>query len=164
LIDAIRAKVRVWLAVLGHPERWSEWRDGARRQFRLSLLTIALLGICLRVIQVQPAALAILCAYRLSRAWQAELNLISAVDKKEDEVRARAFIEELRDLCRIPASANTMVLAGTLEEAVRAVPQSDMDILGMRKNLDLEFVRDMVRLTRSSCMLTMDSGLESALA
>ena len=47
LIAEIRAQVRVWLAALGPPERWSEWRAGVRRQFRLSLLTTALLGICL---------------------------------------------------------------------------------------------------------------------
>ena len=36
--------------------------------------------------------------------------------------------------------------------------------MGMPKDLDLELVARMVRLTRSSCMFTMDSGAESALA
>jgi solute carrier family 12 sodium/potassium/chloride transporter 2 len=108
--------------------------------------------------------LAILCAYRLSQAWQAELNLVSAVEREDQVAPVRSYTDELRDLCRIPRSANTVVLVGTLEDAVRAVPQSDMDILGMRKDLDLEFVERMVRLTRSSCMFTMDSGLENALA
>ena len=47
LIDELRAQVRAWMAALGLPERWSEWRVSLRRRFRLSLLTTALLGICL---------------------------------------------------------------------------------------------------------------------
>ncbi len=47
MIDEIRAQVRVWLAALGPGERWSGLRARVRKQFRLSLLTTALLGICL---------------------------------------------------------------------------------------------------------------------
>jgi hypothetical protein len=108
--------------------------------------------------------LAIICAYRLARAWDCELNLISVVDSEDQVARAAAYIDEFRDLCRIPSSANTVVKVGTLAEAVAQVPQSDMDILGMRRDLDLDVAAKMVQLTRSSCMLTMDSGRESALA
>ena len=108
--------------------------------------------------------LAILCAYRLTRAWDAELNLISVVPRPEQVDAMRAYVDELRDLCRIPSRARTIVEVGTLEQAVLAVPQSDMDILGMPMDLNLEFVDKMIKLTRSSCMFTMDSGRESALA
>ena len=39
-----------------------------------------------------------------------------------------------------------------------------MDIMGMPKDYDMEFVKRMVEETRSSCMFTVDSGRESVLA
>ena len=108
--------------------------------------------------------LAILFAYRLSRAWKAELNLISVVEEEERVEGATQYLTELRELCRIPSSANSVVHVGALEDVVPRAPQSDMDILGMPKDLDLDFVGRMVALTRSSCMFTLDSGRESALA
>ena len=108
--------------------------------------------------------LAILCAYRLARAWDAELNLITVVPGDDLVAAMQAYLTELRDLCRIPSRARTIIEVGSLEDAVCAVPQSDMDILGMPMDLNLDFVERMIELTRSSCMFTMDSGRESALA
>jgi Na+/H+ antiporter NhaD/arsenite permease-like protein len=56
LIDEVKSRVRGWLAAIGPPERWDGWRAGARRQFRLSLLTSALLGICLVLVLTPPRA------------------------------------------------------------------------------------------------------------
>ena len=117
-----------------------------------------------RTLEHGNSNLAILCAYRLARQWDAELNLVSVVDSEEKVATMRAYVDELRDLCRMPSSANTLIEVGTLEQAVRAVPQSDMDIMGMPMDLNLQFVERMIKLTRSSCMFTMDSGRESALA
>ena len=117
-----------------------------------------------RTLEHGNSNLAILCAYRLARAWGAELNLVSVVGANDQVEAMRAYVEELRDLCRIPSSARTIIEVGSLEQAVRAVPQSDMDIMGMPMDLNLEFVERMIKLTRSSCMFTMDSGRESALA
>jgi hypothetical protein len=55
-------------------------------------------------------------------------------------------------------------VVGDLESAVKQAPQSDIDILGMPQDNDLEFVSRMVELTQSSCMFTIDSGQENALA
>ncbi len=108
--------------------------------------------------------LAILCAYRLARAWDAEFNLICAVERQEDVPHTTEYIADLRDLCRIPDKANTVIKVGTLDDVVQQVSQSDMDFFGMRHDLDLEFVARMVKLTRSSCAFTMDSGTVNALA
>ncbi|MBK8481787.1 MAG: sodium transporter [Proteobacteria bacterium] len=108
--------------------------------------------------------LGILLAYRLARAWRAELNLISVVAAEGDRVRVEAYVEELRDVCRIPAAARTLVFLGTLEEGLARAPQSDMDVFGMPHDLDLAFAARMVAATRSSCLFTIDSGRESALA
>ncbi len=108
--------------------------------------------------------LAVLLAYRLARGWKADLNLICAVASETQAEDARRYVEELRDLARVPEGAKTHVVVSELEAAVRSVPQSDIDILGMPRNEDLAFVRRMVEATRSSCMFTIDSGSENALA
>lgn len=53
---------------------------------------------------------------------------------------------------------------GGLETAMGQAPRSDLDILGARREIDLDFVRRMVRASRSACLFTSDSGQESALA
>ncbi len=106
----------------------------------------------------------VLMAYRLATSWKAELNLISVVASEADRARTEGFLASLRDLCRIPKEATTIVLVGTVEEAVGRAPQSDLDIMGMSGDRDLASAQRWVRLTRSSCVFTLDSGNESALA
>jgi len=108
--------------------------------------------------------LTLLMAIRLAKAWHAELNLITVVPGQEDVAGAQTHIEELRDLCRIDNDATTRVMVGEFRTCVRQAPQSDMDIMGIRRGPDLDFVHEMVVATRSSCMFAADSGLESALA
>ena len=45
-----------------------------------------------------------------------------------------------------------------------AGPQSDMDVLGLKRGQDLELIRKMMQASRSSSMFAADSGFESALA
>jgi solute carrier family 12 sodium/potassium/chloride transporter 2 len=115
-------------------------------------------------LQANNLNLGLLMAIRLAKAWRAELNIISVVPHQEDVAQAGAHIDELRDLCRIENDATTRVMVGDFQTCVGHAPQSDMDILGLKRGPDLQFVDDMVRATRSSCMFVADSGLESALA
>ena len=80
--------------------------------------------------------LGILLGYRLARGWEAELNLISVVrDESEAGAQPSSYVEELRDLCRIPADAppRSCSSAPSKRRSSQA-PQSDMDILGMPKS------------------------------
>lgn len=115
-------------------------------------------------IQVNNLNLVLLMAIRLARAWGADLNVISVVSAQEEVARTAAHIDELRDLCRIENDATTRVMVGDFRTCVQQAPQSDMDILGIKRGPDLQFVADMMQATRSSCMFAADSGLESALA
>ncbi len=108
--------------------------------------------------------LGILLGYRLARGWRGDLNLICVAAAEDELDNAARYVEELRDLARIPEGARSHVMVGDLESAVRRAPQSDIDIMGMPKDNDLAFVRHMVEVTRSSCMFTIDSGNENALA
>ncbi|MEX1368513.1 MAG: amino acid permease, partial [Nannocystaceae bacterium] len=107
--------------------------------------------------------LAILLAYRLARSWTVPLNLISVVADESDRARAEAHLEILRDLCRIPRHAISLVMVGELMECLANAPQSDMDVLGLPKDATaVEFVRQAIAASRSSCIFTQDSGNESA--
>ena len=108
--------------------------------------------------------LAILMALRLVRAWKAEFNLISVVSREEDVNPTRRYIDDLRDLCRIPKTAITIVLVGDFMDCVTRAPQADMDFMGLQTVPDFDFVHQVVDLTGSSCMFMSDSGSESALA
>ncbi len=100
---------------------------------------------------------------RLARAWNAELNLITVVEQQDMVAAARADLLELCDLARI-SKARDLVIVGRFEDTVRTVPVADMDIMGLRKGPDLHFVADMMQATRSSCLFSVDSGWESAIA
>lgn len=108
--------------------------------------------------------LGILSAYRLVCAWDAELNLICAVAAEADRAEAERYIGQIRDLARIPPRAKTVVEVGDFAALLASAPQSDLDIIGMRPDGDLDWMRQMVAVSRSACLFTRDSGTESALA
>ncbi len=108
------------------------------------------------------ANLAILTAYRLCRAWNAELNIISVVATKAEVPAAHEYLAALREVCRLPRNATSHVLVDAFEAAVASAPQSDIDIIGLRAGAELELARELVERTRSACLFTSDSGKESA--
>jgi hypothetical protein len=107
--------------------------------------------------------LAILIAYKLKRKWEASLNLISAVDDFGQKRKAEEYIKTLAELARLP-NVNTYALKGEIESVVQEVPQAALNIFNLTSDPDFEFIRKMVELTGSSCLFTLDSGDENALA
>ena len=110
------------------------------------------------------ANLAILTAFRLARAWRAELNVISVVESDDGVAAARDYLATLRELCRLPRTAVSRVLVGAFEDAVAHGPDADIEIIGLRVGVALEHARELVLRTRASCLFTADSGHESAVA
>ncbi|MGK7897122.1 MAG: sodium transporter [Xenococcus sp. (in: cyanobacteria)] len=108
--------------------------------------------------------LTMLMALRLYRSWQGSLNLITVVSRTEEVKIAQQYVEELRDLCRIPDQAKTFVLVGEFEQCIAQAPQSDIDLLGLPKEPNFDFIGQMIELTGSSCLFFRDSGNESAIA
>jgi len=107
--------------------------------------------------------LGVLLGYRLARAWNAQMNMIAVVQALEDIPAAERYLEDLRELSRMPASTQTHVLVGALDDVVGIAPQSDIDIMGMPKSFDMGFVVRMIESTRSSCIFTVDSENVNAL-
>jgi hypothetical protein len=103
-------------------------------------------------------------ALRLHRSWQGSLHLITVVSSTEEVKEAQQYIEELRDLCRVPNHAKTFVLVGKFDECIAQAPQSDMDFIGLSSEPNFDFLCRMVELTGSSCLFFRDSGNERAIA
>lgn len=108
--------------------------------------------------------LALLLSLRLLRTWKGQLNIISVVSDVGASQLTHRYIEELRDLCRVPNSAQTIVLTGNFLDVISQAPQSDMDVIGLPEQPQFEFIQQMIQLTGSSCLFIRDSGSESALA
>lgn len=113
--------------------------------------------------------LAILTVLRLSHAWDAELNLILVVDEGKNGAIAYIHLAELCNLCRIPDSVRYKVMVGPFDACVSQAPQSDIDVIGLRRDHDslepdLDFVANMVRASGSTCLLCATAGKENALA
>jgi amino acid/polyamine/organocation transporter, APC superfamily (TC 2.A.3) len=107
--------------------------------------------------------LAILIGYKLKRKWGASMNLISAVGEEGQKRIAEEYIKTLAELARLP-NVNTYALEGDIESIVQKVPQTALNIFTLSYEPDFEFIRRMVELTGSSCLFTLDSGEENALA
>lgn len=124
-----------------------------------------------RVAQSVPDALnqgkmhlALLMALRLHRAWKAEVRIYALIESAEAELAARKWLASLVDLARVPSSVQTEVMVGDLETCLATAPQSDLDLMGLPLDVDLDYVRRSVERSRSACMFLGDSGQESALA
>jgi hypothetical protein len=107
--------------------------------------------------------LPLLIAYKLVRNWDARMRLLTVVEDPDEREAAREFMERVTDLARMPAT-EVVVRQGTFEDVVPSAPQADLNLFGLTDDPDFDFMRSMVRTTRSSCLFVRDSGEENALA
>ncbi|AFY69447.1 transporter, cation-chloride cotransporter (CCC) family [Thalassoporum mexicanum PCC 7367] len=108
--------------------------------------------------------LSVLLAFKLARAWDAELNLISTVTEPSQMEAAKAYVDALKDLCRIPNRSLTYMMMGHLDACMAIAPRADISFIGLAAIPDFDFVTRMQGLANSSCLFIGDSGGESALA
>ena len=108
--------------------------------------------------------LTLLMGFRLMRAWDAELNVVTAVTDADEREAADAFLAEVCDLARLPDGTGRTVLVGPFLEVLKKAPNADLQIQGLPTEPDLARLRDIVERARSSCLFVVDSGRESARA
>ena len=108
--------------------------------------------------------LAVLMGLRLRNTWGAELRVFGLCATPEDEPATRRWLADLFDRARFPPSVQATVSVGSLDEALARAPQSDLDLLGLPTDPDLDRLRALVTASRSACLFLGDSGQESALA
>jgi hypothetical protein len=107
--------------------------------------------------------LAILTAYKFILNWQAKLNLITAVNDRNQVENAHRYLTRLIDLARIPYNS-VIVENKEFETQLSESPQADLSIFGLPNHLEIDFVYKLMQATHSTCLFVRDSGEENALA
>jgi solute carrier family 12 sodium/potassium/chloride transporter 2 len=108
--------------------------------------------------------LSLLMAYTISLNWNGHISLVVVVEDDEEAERARAYLQELMDMSRMPRTTRAVVGTGDFKEYIQNAPRADLNIFGATPNMTVSFARDMVEISRASCLFVQDSGHESALA
>ena len=107
---------------------------------------------------------ALLLSYQLRRNWKAEVRLLSVVSEKENIPLAQDYLKSLMDVARMSSNVNIHVNHGNFLEHLAQAPRADLNIFGISPIVNREFMTQVVKTSRSSCLFVMDSGNESALA
>jgi amino acid transporter len=108
--------------------------------------------------------LAVLIALQLQLNWEGKINLVTATLDEKDNRKMYNFLEYLSDQARMPSMTEFYVLNGDFKVATQKAPAADINIFGLATTLQLDFIREVPELTKSSCLFVKDSGHESALA
>jgi hypothetical protein len=156
-------RLRVGLALLGmHPQA----ATGRERVINLWVRAPSPLTSVEEGLTLANMHLGVLLAFRLARAWKAQLNLICIVPDGGQLASTEAYLRDVRELCRLPQHGEILVLEGELFQAMAEhAPQSDMDVIALPAGDEVvAFVRRAIAASKSSCIFTQDSGGESALA
>jgi hypothetical protein len=106
--------------------------------------------------------LALLSGYKLKKNWNAQMRVITVVEKSQVE-NAYEYLENLLDIARLK-DVIPHVEIGDFENALQTAPQADVDFFGLPDNPELDKLRSYVELTRSACVFVVDSGNENILA
>lgn len=108
--------------------------------------------------------LSVLLAYQLARNWQGRINLCMSVTDLETAIKARAYLNELIDLARLPAKTQVHVIEAPFYDALRQMPGADINFFGLPNDFDPVFLNEVIEIVGASCLFVRDSGDESALA
>ncbi|MCO4769114.1 MAG: hypothetical protein KDA24_03735 [Deltaproteobacteria bacterium] len=157
LIEQARA-TRVGVTLLGlHPRAGL----GRRRSINLWLRWQGLDWDVDQAFSVGSLNLTLLMGYRLQQQWGADLRVITVVPEDDEVGAAREYLEEVVDLARLSV-VGMEVLVGGFEDCVGAAEEADLAVMGLQRRPDFAFVSRMVETSRSSCLMVLDSGRESA--
>jgi solute carrier family 12 (potassium/chloride transporters), member 9 len=138
-------------AALGHERRINIWVSDRSPDWQLALRMVNL-------------DLSLLLGYQLYRNWRGPLRLLTVCREPDEMENGRNFLTQLIDDARLPNQTQCHVYQGTLLERVREAPQADLNIFGLARQIDKQFLETLVRHSGSSCLFVRDSGRESALA
>ena len=107
--------------------------------------------------------LAILVAYKLMLNWEGEIRLITVCAQEEEQEKARAFLQELSELARLPVS-ELVVCHGKFPNNIPNVPHGDVNIFGVAPDTDMEYYSRMTEQFNTTCLFIMNSGHENVFA
>jgi hypothetical protein len=107
--------------------------------------------------------LSLLIAYKLKINWDAEIRLITIMQKEEEKQKAMIFLNEFMNLSRLPIH-ETMVKVGSFYEDLAKAPLANLNIFGISPEMEIEDYEKIAGVVDTTCMFIMDSGHESVFA
>lgn len=108
--------------------------------------------------------LAVLISLIIRKNWNGTLNIIKVIDKGERTDAAIKQINYIMELARIPKGTSIQIIRKS-EKMWEEVDRADLNIMGINTSeLDINGLRKLPDLLNSSCIFTLDSGEEGALA
>ncbi|MEZ4429593.1 MAG: amino acid permease [Nannocystaceae bacterium] len=108
--------------------------------------------------------LAILLAYQLHENWRAKMRLVSLIGDPSHLPAARALWQRLAVEARLPRDAELLVEATPFTEGLSTVPRADLNIMGLREDVNIEALEELVARLGASVLFVHDSSHESVLA
>ncbi len=111
----------------------------------------------------QNRDLMILVAIQLHRNWNADLRLITVIQKDEQKGEAIRFLDGIISSARIPVSTEKVFMRGDYVSALKDAPFADLNIFGFAKESDIAMMHDTIKLVEFSCLFVMESGHEDVL-
>jgi len=106
--------------------------------------------------------LALLIAYSIKKNWNGKINIWMCVDK-EEEHRARTYLDNLVYEARFPESTEIHVVNKGFERTLKESPDGDIHIIPFEPD-DTERIIDIAKIEGKSYFFVLDSTKESILA
>lgn len=114
--------------------------------------------------KINDVNLGLLTSYLLRRNWKGKLNIVAILNGDNEMQEAAAFMNKLSILARIP-KAEVFFVHGDPEASGADAPHADLNILVLKPGqVDMNAIRRQIDALETSCLFTMDSGSENALA
>ncbi|MCB9081109.1 MAG: Na-K-Cl cotransporter [Lewinellaceae bacterium] len=140
------------------------------RKVGLGLEKTVNLWLDLRVIDLEVKSkidyinLSLLTAYLLKRNWKGRLNFVAICPAGIPEEKARAFLDKLITLARLP-HVDYFLVSDNPENLESGIPHADLNLFSLLPGqVDLAAIRHRIDALETSCLFTMDGGAENAFA
>ena len=104
--------------------------------------------------------LAVLAAYKLKLNWDAELQFVAEIEGESEKEKSDEFLDLVIDFSRLPVKEKASILKSKKEKA----PIADLNVMALPNDIDFKQLRNYTNILDSTCMFTLDSGEENALA
>lgn len=108
--------------------------------------------------------LSLLLAHQLARNWTARIKLITVVPDRRQKEEAEDFLRRLARDARLSPDTDYEVRSGRFMEQMAATEPADLHIVGVPRQLDMSFLRAVVRLTGRTCLFVRGNADVDALA
>jgi len=107
--------------------------------------------------------LSLLLAIQLQRNWEGIINIISVVKNLEERKLTEKIFARLLDYARMPSNTELLIYEGAFFEVLEKCDKGDINIFGMPREINCDFMHKVSETINSTCLFVIDSGQESVM-